>query len=140
VKKLFIDTGAFLAKEIAADQYHREAVMFWARVADEEPQLFSTEHVLDETATLLGRRVHHAWAADWGADVLAAGIEWLSASPDDHQEAFKLMRKFADQGVSYTDCISFVLMKRENIRDAFTFDNHFSAAGFRSNPFEANGG
>ena len=134
MKKLFVDTGAFLAKEIVADQHHRDAVMFWTQIADRGFRLYSTEHVLDETATFLGRRVHYAWAADWGGDVLAAGIEWLSALPDDYQEAFKLMRKFADQGVSYTDCVSFALMKRENIREVFAFDQHFSAAGFRVKP------
>ncbi len=131
MKKIFIDTGAFLAKEIAADQHHRAAVEFWKRLVGERSLLFSSEHVIDETATLLGRRTNYAWAADWGKDALASGIEWLSTSSDDHQEAFKLMRKFADQGVSYTDCVSFALMRREGIRDIFGFDGHFSAAGFR---------
>ena len=41
------------------------------------------------------------------------------------------MRKFADQAVPFTDCVSFVLMKKGRVRDVFGFDNHFVAAGFR---------
>jgi predicted nucleic acid-binding protein len=60
VRAIFIDTGAFLAKEIAADQFHRQAVEFWQQIAEEEsPVLYSSEHVLDETATLLARRTSY---------------------------------------------------------------------------------
>ena len=40
------------------------------------------------------------------------------------------MRKYADQDVSYTDCVSFAIMHRLRIRTAFTFDRHFRLAGF----------
>jgi predicted nucleic acid-binding protein len=41
------------------------------------------------------------------------------------------MRKFADQGMSFTDCVSFAIMRRRRIRTVFTFDRHFQQAGFR---------
>jgi predicted nucleic acid-binding protein len=131
VRAIFIDTGAFLAKEIAADQYHRQAVEFWDRIVEEAPILYSSEHVLDETATLLARRTSYYWATEWGADVLNAGIHFLPTQGNDLQDAFHLMRKYADQAVTLTDCISFVLMKKEGLRDAFGFDRHFAAAGYR---------
>jgi predicted nucleic acid-binding protein len=42
--------------------------------------------------------------------------------------------KFSDQKVNFTDALSFVLMKRANITEAFTFDHHFSIAGFQVCP------
>ena len=42
------------------------------------------------------------------------------------KEAVELFRKYADQKVSFTDCLSFVSMKRLSIRTAFTFDRHFA--------------
>jgi len=120
-----------LAKEITADQHHRQAVEFWNRIRVEEPAIYSSEHVLDETATLLARRTSYAWSAEWGRDVLEAGIHFLPAGEGDFEEAFVLMKKFADQAVSFTDCISFVLMKKEGLRDVFGFDRHFASAGFR---------
>ena len=42
-----------------------------------------------------------------------------------------LLKKYADQAVSFTDCLSFALMRRDGIRECFAFDRHFQAAGFR---------
>jgi predicted nucleic acid-binding protein len=41
-----------------------------------------------------------------------------------------LYRARADKQWSLTDCISFVLMKREGLREALTGDRHFAQAGF----------
>lgn len=131
MKSLFVDTGAFLAKEIVSDQHHDAANTFWREIARDRPRLYSSEHVLDETATLLARRTTYAWAAQWGHDVLSAGIEWLPSESQDLLNAFGLMKKFADQAVSFTDSLSLVLMKKAGLRDVFGFDGHFSAAGFR---------
>lgn len=126
-----MDTGAFLAKEIANDQHHEAAVEKWRGLAGARTAIFSSEHVFDETITLLARRTSYAWAADWGRDALASGICWLRSDLDDWKAALHLMHKYADQGVSFTDCVSFVLMRREGLREVFGFDGHFAAAGFR---------
>lgn len=130
MKKLFIDTGAFLAKEIKRDQHHSEAAAGWRHLADLPEILYTSEHCIDESATLLARKTNYAFAAGWGADLLASGITILRAEPDDWEYSFRLMQKYADQGISFTDCLSFALMKRNRIRLVFGFDHHFSAAGF----------
>jgi uncharacterized protein len=131
MKRLFVDTGAFVAKEIAGDQYHALATRCWREIEEENCQLVSSEHILDESATLIARRTHYAWAADWGNDVLDAGIEWLRADVTEWRQALQLMRKYADQGGSFTDCPSAVLMKRVGVKQVFGFDRHFEALGFR---------
>lgn len=131
MKKLFVDTGAFLAKEIDNDQYHAVAAENWRVLSSGRTALYSSEHILDETITLLSRRTSYAWAADWGRDALASGIVWLRADLEEWKEALRLMQKYADQGVSFTDCTSFVLMRRAGLREVFGFDGHFVAAGFR---------
>lgn len=131
MKKLFVDTGAFLAKELERDQHHAEAIRRWNQLRDTPEILYTSEHCIDETATLLARRTHYAFAADWGVDLMESGITVLQAEPADWYKGFQLMRKFADQGVSFTDCLSFALMKRRRIGWVFGFDRHFVNAGFR---------
>jgi predicted nucleic acid-binding protein len=132
VKKLFVDTGALLAQRNPGDEHHRHALAAFARLASSAALLYSSEHVLDETLTLLARRESYSYAAEAGEDLLGSrALKWLSASPGDWRTALSLMRKYADQAVSFTDCISFALMKREAIKYVFGFDRHFRAAGFR---------
>jgi predicted nucleic acid-binding protein len=128
---LFVDTGAFVAKEIAGDQFHAIARQSWSEVEKRGHRLVSSEHVLDESVTLIARRSHYAFASQWGRDALESGIEWLRAGEEDWAKALVLMRKFADQGVSFTDCMSAVLMKRAGLKRVFGFDRHFEAMGFR---------
>jgi predicted nucleic acid-binding protein len=39
-------------------------------------------------------------------------------------------RQHADQGFSFTDCTSFVIMRQRAIQQALTSDRHFVRAGF----------
>lgn len=134
---LFVDTGAFVAKEIAGDQFHATARQSWSEVEQRGYRLVSSEHILDESVTLIARRSHYAFAAQWGQDVMDAGIEWLRAGEEDWAKALLLMRKFADQGVSFTDCLSAVLLKRAGLKRVFGFDRHFEAMGFQIWPGQA---
>jgi len=45
-----------------------------------------------------------------------------------------IIRKYADQSVSFTDCVSFALLERHNIKCAISFDRHFAIAGFAVEP------
>jgi hypothetical protein len=130
MRALFVDTGAFLAKEIASDQYHLVSRQGWNEAELRGYRLVSSEHVFDESATLIARRTNYAFASEWGRDTLDSGIEWLRAEEEDLRKALGFMRKYADQGVSFTDCLSAVLMKRTGLKRVFGFDRHFEAMGF----------
>ena len=129
--RVLIDTGAFYAQRDPGDEHHRSATAAFALLAEAASSIYSTEHILDETLTLLARRESYSYAALSGTELLGSRVVcWLDATPTDWREALRLMRKFADQAVSFTDCLSFGLMKREQIRHVFGFDRHFEAAGF----------
>jgi len=127
----FVDTGAFLARYVEGDQYHRAAVRAWKRLERSPGALFTSSFVVDETLTLLGRRTTYAFAAA-RADALYASRVLTILRPDaaDESTALDFFRKFADQKVSFTDCVSFALMRRHRLKRAFTFDCHFVGAGF----------
>jgi predicted nucleic acid-binding protein len=60
----------------------------------------------------------------------SAAVDVLQSTRADELDALRWMRKYADQRISFTDCVSFALMRRHRIRAAFTFDRHFKVAGF----------
>jgi len=49
-------------------------------------------------------------------------------------QAISFFEKYSDHRLSFTDCVSFVLMKSKNIKKVFTFDYHFQLAGFQICP------
>jgi predicted nucleic acid-binding protein len=124
----FIDTGAFLALHLRNDQYHEVAIRQWRK---QGRPVVTSNHVLDELATTLARRAGYRFAADSVSGIYSAPtIEVVQSSREDELEALRWMRKYADQGVSFTDCVSFAIMRRRHVRTAFTFDRHFRTAGF----------
>jgi len=58
----------------------------------------------------------------------ACRTEWTDADRFHAVQSFFL--KHADQGWSFTDCLSFRIMKELRLRDALTKDRHVEAAGF----------
>lgn len=128
---IFVDTGAFLARHVSHDQLHAKARRAWKDLEKAKSPLFTSSFVLDETFTLLARRTSYAFAADRAEAVCASRVLTI-LRPDaaDEQSALSLFRKLADQEVSFTDCVSFALMRRHKLSRAFTFDRHFAAAGF----------
>jgi predicted nucleic acid-binding protein len=57
-------------------------------------------------------------------------VDVLQSTRADELDALRWMRKYADERISFTDCVSFAIMRRHRIRAALTFDRHFKLAGF----------
>ena len=82
--------------------------------------------VLDETFTLLGRCAGYDFAAQRARNVYAS--EWLTVlrpNKNDELKAIGLFEKYSDHRLSFTDCISFVLIQSKKIKRVFTFNHHF---------------
>lgn len=76
-----------------------------------------------DSAVNEGRRVVSSWRTILSVPTVDEAIAAL-----EEQEGL------ADPKVSYVDCVSFAVMRRLGVREAFTFDRHFREAGFRIIP------
>jgi predicted nucleic acid-binding protein len=54
----------------------------------------------------------------------------IAASVEDRSVDDRLFAKRPDKAWSLTDCISFVVMRDQDIAEALTGDRHFEQAGF----------
>ena len=132
---IFVDTGAFLGKYFTRDQNHRRAVRGWKSLAESRQPWFTSNFVLDEFFTLLGRKAGGVFAAERARKIYASRvITILRPGEEEEHQAIDLLAKFADQEVGFTDCISFVLMRRRGLKRVFGFDRHFRDAGFEMFP------
>ena len=128
---IFIDTGALIARYLASDNMHKVANKKWAVLAKSKARLVTSNFVLDETFTLLGRWADYHFAAQKAKLIYASSsLEIVRPDESDEIRALSVFEKFADQSVSFTDCVSFVLMKKRHIRKVFSFDRHFELSGF----------
>ena len=132
---IYIDTGAFISRHLAKDQYHGPSVAFWNVIAKKSESCVTSNFVLDETFTLLGRRGGYAFAAQRARNIYASEtIEIIRPGREDELRAIDLFEKYEDQDLSFTDCISLVLMQARKIKRVFTFDQHFQFLGYQTFP------
>lgn len=132
---IYIDTGALIARYIAKDHYHAEALSSWKALEKNKDKLFTSNFVLDETFSLLGRRAGYQFAAQRAMAIFSSDAFTILRPDKSHElAALRYFERYSDQMVSFTDCISFVLMKEYKIKRVFTFDKHFELAGFQVIP------
>jgi uncharacterized protein len=132
---IFVDTGAFVARHIAKDQHHREALPVWDQILRDKIRCFTSNFVIEETVTLLAQRTGYAFATRVAQSLyFTANLEILRSSREIELSAFGFFRKYADQEASFTDCVSFVLMHAHRLTRVFCFDRHFDLPGFTRVP------
>ena len=132
MKGLFVDAGPLVAVINPGDQHEAAARRGWQQLAEANVPLVSSEHILDEVATAICRWQNPRRAAEWVRQQLDGGlIRWVSCGPADWRTATDWLTQYSDQQISFTDALSFTLMRRLKITEAFTFDRHFTIAGFQ---------
>lgn len=128
---IFVDSGAFIALWVAQDGKHETATKALALLKEEGARLCTSNFVLDEAVTFVGRRAGAAFAAQKGRNILDSKVMTvLRPDAEDERLALDLIVKYADQGVGFTDAVSFAVMRRHRLKRAFTFDRHFADEGF----------
>ena len=128
---LFIDSGGFYALISPDSESHELAVETMQEAAQERRRAVTTDYIIDETATLLrARGLTNLLVEFFGLteESQALSIEWTS--PDRFAAARRFMLKHLDQEFSFTDCVSFVVMKELRLTNALATDKHFRIAGF----------
>lgn len=129
--KIFVDTSAWLAMNDKSDQHHEETETRAALVRTKRIEMITSDYVIDESLTIIRMRVSHQAAVLFGESVLKSGIVTIAdVKLEDRLAAWELFRKYSDKEFSFTDCTSFVLMKKMKLHLSFTFDTHFTQMGF----------
>jgi uncharacterized protein len=133
MKRVFVDTGGFVALLVAEDQMHSRAAALFGLASRERWALITTNAVVIETySVLLARARDGRRAAISFLDAVQASAVALTVEPvrgDDETKAAGLVRTHTDKTYSLCDALSFVVMERLGITDAIAFDRHFREYG-----------
>ncbi|NOY45200.1 MAG: PIN domain-containing protein [Deltaproteobacteria bacterium] len=126
---VFIDTSAILALLNRTDRVHETAKRIFEGLAARRAVLLTTSYILVETYALLGRRFGPKAAREFREKfVPLLDVTWVDE--DLHERALDEWLRRDSRQLSLVDVVSFLVMRRKGISEAFGFDRHFDAEGF----------
>lgn len=126
---VFVDTSALYAVLDASDAAHARAAESWVRLLESKRELVTSNYVTVEMTALVQHRLGMSALRTVIGDVFGlVRIEWVSR--DDHERAIAALLAASRRKLSLVDCVSFELMRRTGIYEAFALDRHFRDAGF----------
>jgi predicted nucleic acid-binding protein len=131
---LFVDTWGWVALHNKRETKHDEVKEFYRQYRLSGANIYTTDYVLDETLTLLFRRLPLDLAKTSMKsinDAIEQGylhLEWMSAPRFEETKVLRL--RFDDKPrISFTDLTSMVVMKELGVKDIVTGDEHFEHVG-----------
>ncbi len=122
---ILIDTGAIYAILDKNDANHKRAVDLYRSVAGKE-ELVLLSLVLVETWFLLDSRLGSYVASRFISSVNEGIFSFHEISLDDISRAIEIEKRYKRAKFGLIDSVCFAFAERKNIREIFTFDNHFS--------------
>lgn len=134
MRRVFVDTGAWVAVCVQRDNLHIQARQTFLRLVDARVRLLTSDFVVDETLTRLRYGSGHRAAMGF-LHVLDQGIAARTASlvrvtEQQFQTGRDIFERHIDQKFSFTDCTSFAVARAEKVTEVFTYDHHFAVMGF----------
>jgi uncharacterized protein len=125
---LLADTSFFVAYLNSRDAHYERAKGFMLTRA--EP-VVTTQWVLAELGNYLAETKNRRLFATLVRELYKERrFEIVSADDHSFQLGLDLFARRPDKQWSFTDCVSFRLMKQRKIHEALTSDHHFEQAGF----------
>jgi predicted nucleic acid-binding protein len=129
----FVDTSAIMAVFDADDPQHQAARREWDNLMDTGEPVLTSSYVVVETISLLHHRFGIPAVNRFLTDMLpAVMIEWVDEAV--HSVGVSALLASGKRGPSLVDCVSFEVMRRLDVRTAFSYDKHFADAGFSTLP------
>ena len=131
VPEFFVDTSAWFPLLSRRHPQH-DALQSALRLrVGRGERLVTTNLVLAETHALLTARGHRSAALTFLRTVREAPNLVVPSTREREDRALgDWLERFDDQDFSFTDAVSFAVMRERRIKRALTLDHHFAVAGF----------
>ena len=128
---LFVDTSGWYAVTRTSDPYHQAATESFRRLTRRRGTTFSSNFVVAETHALLMSRFGTLVALQFLRSLPLSAVFIERVTSDDEVEAIAILSRYSDKDFSYTDAVSFAMMRRLGTTEALTADRHFVQFGFQ---------
>ncbi|PWB54520.1 MAG: nucleic acid-binding protein [Candidatus Methanoperedenaceae archaeon] len=129
--RFFLDTAYVLALLNPNDNYHKQARALLISMHSAH-EVWITEAVLIEIGNALARSNRTAAAAFINSCYITLNLRVVSVDSSLLKRALDFYNNRGDKEWGLTDCISFIVMTDQGLKEALTTDEHFQQAGFRA--------
>jgi uncharacterized protein len=130
MRVVFADTVALLAIWDERDQWHQRASVAYAELLGANVRILTTTYVLLECGNAAARRPYRDALIQLRQRLQLNGL-LIRPSEGDCDAAWTAFESRIAPSAGIVDYISFEVMRRLGIQEAFTNDRHFTAAGFQ---------
>ncbi len=130
-ERLFLDTAFIQALLNPRDDYHNQAKQLFPRIRAAS-EVWITEAIFADVGNALSAFNRNGAVQFIQQCYRTDNIKVVSVNTELLMQALTLYQSRSDKAWGLTNCISFVVMKQQNLTDAVTGDRHFVQAGFRA--------
>lgn len=133
---IYIDSDALIGLYDPSDLLHPQAITLLDHITKKFPSAYLGVNILLEVLTVISQRIGKAEAVQL-LDELRSG-KYIIVQPDESliEQAEMLFREIQSKNISYSDCVSFSIMKKHHLKWVFSFDVDFKKQGFKRFGFE----
>ena len=129
--RIFLDTAFAIALSVETDQHYDQAVKLAEQLETENTILITTTAILLEIGNALSKRRYRQAAKELLLSLEQDDkVEIKTITDEFYQKGFELFCNRPDKDWGLIDCVSFVVMRENNLSQALTTDEHFEQAGF----------
>jgi predicted nucleic acid-binding protein len=127
----FLDTVGLIATWDRDDQWHEAASQAFSRIVAGHVPVLTTTYILAECGNAAARTPFRRDVFEL-RERLESGGRLVTPTEADWLTAWENYRRGEAGQAGLVDHISFAVMRRLGLTDAFTNDRHFAASGFRT--------
>lgn len=129
----FVDTSGIVTLLDADDERHERADQFWAEIVSRGELLIATNYVVVETFSVVQRRLGMAAIRAFYENLMPIiRVDWVDEAL--HEVCVAAVLGAGRRQLSLVDYVSFEVMRRLGLDQAFAFDPDFEAQGFTCLP------
>jgi len=129
--KVFFDADVLVALHDLTDLLHENVLQYFEMMSIGNIKPFLSTNVILEVLTIVSQRVSKDKALSLLNEFRSGKYAIVHPDEDLVMKGEEIYRGVKSKNVSYSDCLSFAIMKAYTIEWACSFDIHFKKQGFK---------